>query len=407
MLKFCHLVTTVLTISFATFNNSSFREVLTSNVQRLYSNVSISYADAHLSFERHVHENHFACDNDEFEVEPKLPNKSDSYYRLSSGNFSQVNSTSVSSNFMKNYFYNLNTNMTNNDTGGICSYVALEMLLSFYEVNISTLTVNDSCMTKVSGSSVSALKSNSPGATPFPFLPALIANSANLFIFNMPSMNYVLPKLLKASDDLGLYGREEHVLELNDNEMWVVLGKYLQLYGSSLSYSIAHYSHSDANSTESQRIQFIINEIDANRPVIVGLYDNSTSTTIGHACIAYDYSVDNYGNYTLFYNCGWKGSGKTHAVINSSFFISEVVSLNVSSSHSHSYSYLLNNSNTCSCEFYSSHPNHSHSHTYDYVAFSDLQHFAYCMCGSKVKQFHEFAILPDMTSYCSRCGATI
>ena len=278
------------------------------------------------------------------------------------------------------------------------------MLLSYYHVNISHLIADDSYLNVTTASSPHDLLQTSPGAIPFPYMSYLQANCNSFYTMNLANSPYIFGHLLNASDDLGLFGRAGHELELDNGEMAMVLSNYLSIYSAGLSYSVSSMSQIDGLSTEAQRIQFMKNEIDANRPVVVGLYDYYGATTAGHACVAYDYDTNYDGTYTFYYHCGWANSGKTHAVCTSNLYIYEVISLQINSGHSHSNSYSLNGSSVCPCQFISSHPNHTHSHSFSYSPASSQKHYAYCMCGHYNLQFHTFMFDP-LQSHCDFCGA--
>lgn len=321
-------------------------------------------------------------------------------FKLSSADFTQVNSVSTGDNFMKDYFYNLNTNMTNNSVG-CCGYVSLEMLLSYIDVELNTNAVSDLLINSSSNTSLDLVKQNSPGAIPFPYLSNYDSYSHNDFYNTfIANSNYLFSNIVKSSYACGKYNEDNHGLELNDNVVHIILDRYLQDY-TSLNYTISNLN--TTNSSEASRISFILNEIDSNRPVIVGMYDSSANTNSGHMCIAYDYEVNNNGTTTIYYNCGWQNSSKTHAFVNSNYFISEVTSVNLISSHSHSGNYIINGQPYCPCKFHISHPSHTHDYSYRYTQYNSTFHRVYCMCGANNKQIHSFYIVNDR-QICDFCG---
>ena len=329
---------------------------------------------------------------------------------LQSSSFIQV-SKDVSDSFMKTYFYNLDDNFTFNSVG-CCSYVAMEMLLSYHDIFTNSTIVDDSLIQTSSGTTLSSLLTVSPGPVPMGYIAPAGYYASYYTNYIQNDSTHLFASLVRSANSISLYNQyvegEYYYLQLHDGQIPLVLNRYL--YDHTVPYySISCVSRGNSNYTQNQVTEFVADSIDNGSPVLVGIYDQyDYNHSNGHACIAYDYDYSPSAGYTFYYNAGWQGSGKTHAKTMAGYDIFEATIITFSGSHSsHSQAYRLNQIPVCPCQFCMGGSNATHHYTYSYQAISDMHHWAYCMCGSRIRQMHGFVEAPSGGLVCSRCGATI
>lgn len=283
---------------------------------------------------------------------------SDVQYILSTVN----NETNVflDDNYSSLYFLNLVDNFGNN-THGTCSYVAIGMLLSFYDSYWNDNLIPES-YDKVSNyqfvisptydfeyPSFDAL---SPGVESEEWDDVFeLTESEYLTFVNQNESTYFQSKLIKLSQ--AYFGTAKFESSTNPYgmsfaEIFSFLGYYLYNYRGLTTSNF----YIDSENTNSNLVKsFAISKITDGAPVLLRV----SSPTLGcHALVAYDY--DSY-NDEIYVHPGWRddeGNSLTHVSLSSLGFnnIVDAISLEINSSHVHSNNYHSSrNMNVCSCMY--------------------------------------------------------
>lgn len=278
--------------------------------------------------------------------------------------------------FAANYFYNLMDYHTNDF--GSCGYIALQMLLSFYNHYWNDDLIAENYETTATDNY--GMDSNSPGTT-----------------------NAFHDLLVRLGAQLG------HDLSLTSVEsIKDILDLYLQTYQSSvfsrwLTFLTYHYEKEDlypgSNETYST---FYANQIkllvQSNIPVIVVIDDyDDKGNPAQHACIAYGY--DEIAQKLLF-NTGWKLHHDTNTLEREDNCIVGYISLTPKNiEHVHSYNFKMNNSYVCSCTL----PDHTHKYAYASNNNSTV-HTRSCFCGYSDTERHVFDVITITKLTCGKCG---
>lgn len=257
------------------------------------------------------------------------------------------------------YFSNLRENFGNNRYGS-CSYVAIGMLLSFYDSywddsfipeQYDISSQSEFIAPSDADFSFPSFYAESPGAA---FEPT--ADVASLTLSEYESYvhrnvdEYFQCKLIALSETFlgsAKFEDSDNPYGMTLSEMVCFLEQYLHEYRN-LSSGIAVVAYSDASTVRSR----VIDRISDGIPVILRA---SSPTLGGHAFIAYDYDED---ADEIYVHTGWRDeeSGKTlsHVALSSTGFtsISDAVFLGISKTHSHSFNYQSESGEiSCACNF--------------------------------------------------------
>ena len=304
--------------------------------------------------------------------------------------YTSTNSTNLYySNPMKSYFANLKGNIGQNFKGS-CGYVALAMLLSYYDTFINDNIIPETFdITSIGSYSTSAIYRNeSPGVLK-ESISTSYRNASNDVYYNLLESykNVSLhSKLVFIGKDYFNYG-----LGTGYNSRKNILQKYIALNTNLSSNLMINGINYESNESKSNEVRsFVISKLNSGIPVIVGA--KSTITNSYHAMIAYDYDS---ANDKIYCNYGW-GYQNYHTYFEDNFDIyRSALSISFSNSVVHSNNYQFNSAISsfkfyeCGCG-YSTHPTHSHNHSY--TSAGSLKHKAYCICGSYVTQNHNFTL---------------
>lgn len=180
------------------------------------------------------------------------------------------------------YFNNLKTNMGTNNIihyNGSCSYVALGMLLSYYDS-----IVNDNVIAEIYdiGESKSFTTYNAINLSSYYESPG-IDDTFHDYLINMGRSE-------------GFTNNNEYTISLNE------MDDLLDSYFSDLNLSI----NTHITDFFTDKIDFCKNAINSNNPVIIQIIGRDTSIDereLNHAVIGYGYNSTG-----IFVNFGWKGS---------------------------------------------------------------------------------------------------
>lgn len=247
--------------------------------------------------------------------------------------FKSLNSGGVDDLFIDNYyegvyFSNLKENIGNNSHGS-CSYVALAMLISFYDSYWNDLFIPEeydvepisSFITYPSADfSFPSFYAESPGIL---FEPSNEVNSLSLneylLYVSTHSDIYFQSKLISLSQSY--FGKEK--FENNSNPFGMTFGEMLNFLNYYLydyrKFNTAQVKINSCNDASSVRF-YTINKIKEGIPVILR---SESSSLGGHAFIAYDYDAL---TDEIYVHTGWRddNSNKTlsHVSLSSTGFIS-------------------------------------------------------------------------------------
>lgn len=304
------------------------------------------------------------------------------------------------SSYMQSYFDNLTLNFGKNYAGS-CGYVAIELLLSYYDTYLCDSIVPAQYEVHSSGVSKNfAHRRNSPGS-----VRDVSANPDNLTVQNYLSSHIdsfkstsLHAKLVSIGDSLGYVNTNASSLGnmcLTDATKRVsILDTYLSTVAGFSSSDYDIHVTSDYGGNIPGHISDIKSIIDNGEPAIISVGESSFGG--GHACVAYDYDAS--GLYCHFGH----GSAKTHVhpgAYGYTFTRGNAIWIEFHLQHSHSdnYSYGPDSLNqTAVCWDDTSVNATSAVHDYSYAAVSAALHSAICDCGNSYQSLH---VIPAGISY--------
>ena len=328
---------------------------------------------------------------------------------LSSNTLYDSNITSYD-NFLQSYYDNLTYNFGMNYQGS-CGYVAIGMLLSYYDTYLCDDIIEDSYDIVSIGNSANMIsRRNSPGVMKDiisnPDVPELATYGAFLsptdYYNHMASLSNVSfhSKLITIGAELGYYNfseQENNPAALSFDEIRLILTNYLNTK-TQLNYNIEVMPYT--NNSDIIR-SYTIDMVKKGTPVLLSV----EGANGGHAVIAYDY--DEVSD-ELYCHMGW-GANKTHVTIESEDFniYRAALSVNFSLLHSHSNNYGITEiiNNVPNTQFYCCNDlniilyNHSHSYNFKIVDYNEFSHLRCCSCGEYFVESHTF--VDDVCSFCS------
>ena len=264
--------------------------------------------------------------------------------------------------FLKNnystlYFANLRTNFCNNVQNS-CSYVAMGMLLSYYDTYWDDDFVPESFEIHGVSSfetyrdadfSLPSFYAESPGVL---FEPnSVVGNQTLSYYQNYMSLNNnysFQAKLFELNVQyFGLKFRV-HPYSMSYSELTNFLGLYAHDYCGFTTNEISVQSTNDSTSIRN----FVINKINSGIPVILRA---SSADLGGHAFIAYDYDEN---QDEIYVHTGWRDEennlAATHVALSSIGFttLEDAFALDLSLDHHHSWNYVSEENETaCSCHY--------------------------------------------------------
>ena len=321
-------------------------------------------------------------------------------------------STSYSS-YLKHYFDNLTVNFGMNYLGS-CGYVALGMILSYFDAFYSSTFVPSS-YDVISSNNTSNLidRRNSPGIKHDDFATMGYDSSyASSHLNTVDYLSYILAienvslhaKLISIANYLGYYDLSNPIYPASStmSERVDVLTYYLEnvLSLASTSYSIVTYTAPGNYSSIQSVIQEQIAEfIDDGYPVLISL-TSSSNNKLGvskHAAVAYDYN-----NSSLYYHPGLSGEDySTH--MTPSFgnypYVYNYMVLIPSFTGNPGFNYSVEHfPDVIPNRFNDSEVNweSTHQHLFsNYIDYNDSPHQAFCNCGDYKLEGHTLVLSPD------------
>lgn len=308
---------------------------------------------------------------------------------------SSNNHKSFYNNYMEAYFDNLTKNISSN-TKGSCGYVALGMILSYYDNYINDEIIDEKYDVVANGATYNFIDNRvSPGV--LNYVPTTKEN-ANYYDYIIKSQNYDFQSHLitigynkkyhKSSDDN--YGT---TITQRQN----IISTYLNEKG--INYSIEKF---EPIVNVNERVKtYAIEWVKKGYPVLLSIKNDNGR----HAVVAYDYdsSTDE-----LFCHFGYEDV--THITPESNnYTYANAMVLKIEDSHKHSNNYAFNGKNYCYC----SHEIITYKynvHKLHYVSLDSSNHSCTCDCGYYEVDKHNFMlekIGSKLFSVCTNCNFTI
>lgn len=281
----------------------------------------------------------------------------------------------ISNSFMSTYFYNLTNYHFNNDDNSCC-YVALQMILSYYNHFWNDSLVNEEFETSATNNYSATV--SSPGTNDGLFNTLVAIGSSFGYTKTLHSSNEI-------KDILQEYLVQQPNISLSS---WKIYTAFSQNPLQQITLS-----NGTSSTIGESYINAIKSYISNGIPVLTLLHENG----VGHAAVAYAYDQE---NDQLIYNVGWKVNHDQSIFINENdYCVGYVVLMNLNEAHVHSTNFILNNQPTCACRL----PNHIHAQ-YSYTKLNDAQHNKICYCGHVEHENHSFkADLTGKTFTCIYC----
>lgn len=278
--------------------------------------------------------------------------------------------------FAANYFYNLIDYHTN--VSGSCGYIAIQMLLSFYNHYWNDDIISEQYET--TATSDYELNSKVPGTTDA-FHDLLVQLGAQLgYELALPNCDS-----FKQIADLYLQTYQPTVAD-----RWLTFLSYH--YNKEEVYPGTNETYSTFYARQIKQL------VESNIPVVVIIDDYDNDVRIQHACIAYGYDEN---SQKLLFNTGWKIYHDANTLESEDDCIVGYFSITPKNiNHLHSYNFKMNNVNVCSCTL----PDHAHKYTYRSNNNSEA-HTRTCFCGYSDIEAHRF-IATTTKFICRECGYT-
>ena len=354
---------------------------------------------------------------DDLDFGGQMPSKDYSIDNLETNKKFELNPINVPELYRKEhystyYFNNLRNNMGSNYIGS-CSYVAVGMMLSYYDSYWNDRVISDDYEQKSDVfCNYLEIISESPGIKEDINLPYIEEDRLGLeYGISLSYDQYYQLVVNNASDYLHYklmeMGREKEIYKLysffdinpfglgldgRSKLIEAYLYDYMDFLKSEISYEVV------TTNVEN----YIISKVNEGIPVLISVaFPDGT----GHALVAYDYD---YATGKIFANMGW-GDGYTHidlSSLNYSYIKNATTFFVDIYEHSHSDNYVDSMGTTyCSC-YFSCHPNHEHAYEY----YDENQHIYSCNCvvkdENKVEHNWQYTsnIIGGHTKTCSDCG---
>ena len=305
--------------------------------------------------------------------------------------------------YLRNYFNGLTENFGYNIMG-TCGYVALGMLLSYYDSYLCDDIIPEEYDIPSTGSGYDIIgRNNSPGVLR-DFITdsdvklytscSTLSELTNTDYYNILNNKYGSNSFQFKLIDLAV---KNELLKLDDDlvELFKI---YLQTRGfeEGVDYELNTYKVFNMNLDKAK--QYIKENVDEGRPLFC--CGHSASSAAAHAFVFFDY--DDEENYYTHY--GWGNSIHTDQFDRFGGCL-RFMTVDFKFEHTHSYNYMVGNKAYCYCdeeiETY-------HNHNYTYVGVNKTNHRASCNCGKSYLTLH-YIVGSTSGRYakCGGCGMTL
>lgn len=329
--------------------------------------------------------------------------------------------TPYGNSFLQHYFYNLRSNLSiNYDT---CGYVAIGMLLSYYDTFWDDDIVPEVYETTAVISSLSDNDYNSPGAgetyhnwencgysAPNIYEHLIYSHSNDVLQGKLLEIAYLLRNELDFEYD------EQGALIINElmpQQAETITNQFLlenrpngsstdKLYTSSSYIDLSILSAEQRSTTSLNTRERIISHVEDNIPVAV--FYGKSDKSWGHVAIAYDYDPV---NDMLYFHNGYRGSssfksetqlGLNHSITHENYYYGDLAFF-LLGDHMHSNNFVLDSGGAvCSCQL------SDHTHMYSYSLFNASNHRKSCHCGYTTTESHSYRYenLRYVCRYCNQ-----
>lgn len=346
---------------------------------------------------------------------------------------SEIRSTPYSNSFLQHYFYNLQSNFGNN-IAGTCGYVAVGMLLSYFDTYWDDNIVPEVYETNATISSLSDYHYNSPGAGESGHSTSTCGYSIDysdlysLFLHLGERHGDELFRGFPYVDDTlhgELIARRINFSSIEDGDLRSIdpmvaeflANDFLSSYSPNSLYTSNTYNDlwGETNATILQEKsnttrERIISHVRQNIPVAVYV-GSTTDWNDRHVAIAYDYDVN---NDMLYFHMGGLSAASRY-VSEATHNVYPKASTNINASniryyygdltffllgdHVHSNNFVLDSgSAVCSCQL------SDHTHMYSYSLFNESNHKKSCHCGYSTTEGHSYRYenLKYVCRYCNK-----
>lgn len=306
--------------------------------------------------------------------------------------------------YLVSYFDNLTYNFGVNYKGS-CGYVAIGMMLSYYDTFIDDSIIPEQYdIASVGYDNNMMQRRNSPGT-----LKDLVYDQNNIYDntygYRMGNEDYyskiatlsnvsLHAKLITIGASRGYFAfNSGSPAGTNFKKRYNIINDYFQ---NVLDYDSNDYTletiNREINPNKSNEVRnFTINKVKNGEPVLLSIGKTGGD---GHVVVAYDYDELTGQLYCHF---GW-GANKTHITIESEGYsiYKTALTMNFQTSHSHSNNYGVTaiSNNVPSTRYYCyDSPVITlvmHDFTYNYVSTTGSCHLAYCECGESISVSHTY-----------------
>lgn len=283
-------------------------------------------------------------------------------------------------NYLQAYFDSLTYNFGLNYKG-TCGYIAIGMLLSYYDTYLSDEIVPEKYDVASVGDDNIIKRRNSPGtlydniriADNVEYYSALSALSENCLHSKLVTIGVAneFCDIEKAKYGTFLSQR----IQVVNNYLSETVG-----YNENNQYKIEYIDHEADYKQNSDKVKdYVKSKIKDGYPVLISIVGKLG----GHACIAYDYDST---SDEIYCHMGW-GASTTHVTIESQEFqyYRSAMIIDFNMPHTHSNNYIINGKEYCYCtdevEIY-------HNHKYSYENTDISFHTKTCECGLTKTEYH-------------------
>lgn len=326
--------------------------------------------------------------------------------------------TTTYNTYLEAYFSNLTENFGENYKGS-CGYVAMGMILSYFDNCYSDNIIPEQYDANSQGSGRNMITRNSsPGVMNDNYLYAtygkqtkdVTAQEYYDYLLGIEHNSFHAKLILFANYIQGLYKFDD-----NKNSCGITMGEVLQvvsyyLYSERGFEKFRDFGVEAIEDDDEEKVkQFIKEKIDKGLPVYTCLKNGSE----GHATVAYAY--DSAG--TIYLHSGWHGWGTRQTVSSLSFkkiYRAAAIEFYLPE-HIHSDNYEVTKggetNNYCYCsDDILTYKHDTHNYVYDHLKIDGNNHYAYCTCGDRIIEGHNYNARYEKTSsdtthiaYC-KCG---
>lgn len=298
------------------------------------------------------------------------------------------------SDFKTSYFDNLRTNFGNN-TKGSCGYVAIGMLLSYYDTFLCDDIIPEKYDVKSIGTGTDMIaRRNSPGIM-YEDCDAEKLSATGYYSYIKKLSDVSLhAKLITMGESKGHYNYKDDKNPCSttiDQRIDVLNDYFSDVLGYSYGnqYSLSYIDGLTPSNSNLVR-EFTIKEIQLGNPVILAI-DDSSNDEAGHALVAYDYDSEKDEIYCHF----GINDAMTHYTIKQEHFDTYcnalAIHFNMDHTHSNNYSVttisddgteITNDYCYHECEIKTYNESWPHTYSDHYEKYSTSKHKAYCVCGN-------------------------